>query len=86
MGLYINELPNGTPLPSKGKARVLLNEGATYHQVDKFVPNLVCVVDNGPFEAAAFCYNINEYLAFTDKRDKRPKTWLVWEPVAEVAR
>ncbi len=86
MGLYVNELVDGTPLPNKGKAQILLQEGATPHKIDKFVPNLVCVVDNGFFEAAAYCYDINEYLEFSDKRDHRPKTWLVWEPVAEVAR
>ncbi len=36
----------------------------------------ICVVDNGPFEAAAFCYSPDEYRAFNDPYDWRPKTWL----------
>ena len=38
---------------------------------------LICVVDNGLFEAAAFCYNGDEFSAFSDPRDGRPKTWVV---------
>ena len=38
---------------------------------------LICVVDNGPFEAAGFAYNENEFLAFSREDDYRPKTWLL---------
>ncbi len=38
---------------------------------------IVCVVDNGPFEAAAFCHNLDEYRHFTLPADPRPKTWLL---------
>jgi hypothetical protein len=40
---------------------------------------VVCVVDNGPFEAAAYCYNLDEFRAFTLSEDDRPKTWLYVE-------
>ena len=37
---------------------------------------LICVVNNGPFEAAAYCYNEQEFLAF--KNDgTRPKKWII---------
>lgn len=36
---------------------------------------IVCVVDNGMFEAAAYCYDRNEYMVFADWRDMRPKRW-----------
>ena len=31
---------------------------------------LVCVVSNGAFEAAGFCYNEHEWRAFTDPADR----------------
>lgn len=38
---------------------------------------LIAVVDNGPFEAAAFCYDEEEFRDFTDPSDERPKTYVV---------
>ena len=38
---------------------------------------VVCVVDNGFFEAAAFIYSHDEYEAFG--HDSRPKTWLIMD-------
>lgn len=35
---------------------------------------LICVVDNGPFEAAAFCYNEEEFAAFNTPDDVGPST------------
>lgn len=40
---------------------------------------LVCVVENGPFDAAGVCHNDRELERFNDPRDLRPKTWLVME-------
>lgn len=40
---------------------------------------LICVVDNGFFEAAGFCYDDGEYEAFRDPSDHRPKTWVVMD-------
>jgi hypothetical protein len=39
---------------------------------------LICVVDNGPFEAAAYCYSEKEFEAFTEP-DGRRKKWLVMD-------
>ena len=69
--------------PAKGKAAMLENLGATRLGVDDTLLDigtgyvLVCVVDNGPFEAAA----IVDFLAghpadFAGLHDYRPKTWL----------
>lgn len=38
---------------------------------------IICVVDNGPFEAAGYCFNMREFEAFSDPSDNRPKQWLV---------
>lgn len=36
----------------------------------------ICVVDNGPFEAAAILVDYREFKAFDNPHDGRPKTWL----------
>lgn len=46
------------------------------------IPNdclLVCMVDNGPFTAAAagVCIDKQEYSAFTYNKDHRPKVWFI---------
>lgn len=81
MGYYINTGEN------IGKAEYLIiNEGAL-ELLD--VPNnlneltdqklgLICVVDNGPFEAAGFVYSDHELEAFShNPTDFRFKRWLV---------
>lgn len=47
---------------------------------------VVCVVDNGPFEAAAYCYNLDEFRTFTHPSDDRPKTWIVVDDKSAVQR
>ncbi len=39
----------------------------------------ICVVDNGIFEAAAFCYNQREYEEFSLLSDKRNKEWYLMD-------
>lgn len=40
---------------------------------------IVCVVNNSIFEAAAFCYDADEFEAFGRSDDYRPKTWLIMD-------
>ena len=40
---------------------------------------LICVVDNGPFDAAGYCFDSREFEAFTEPDDTRPKTWLLMD-------
>lgn len=40
---------------------------------------LICVVDNGIFEAAGFAYSFSEYMAFTNPDDFRTKEWLLMD-------
>lgn len=40
---------------------------------------LICVIDNGPFEAAAYCYNDLEYNEFNNPADPRPRRWLLMD-------
>jgi len=40
---------------------------------------VICVIDNGNFEAAAYVFNQAEYEVFTDPDDTRLKKWLKME-------
>lgn len=75
MGFYIE---TGT---SHGKADFLVAEcGAKpFNGVKEPSDVLVCVVDNGAFDAAAIVYDNNEFDQFSvsSRGDNRPKTWLL---------
>lgn len=45
---------------------------------------VICVVNNGPFEAAAYCYNLSEFRQFNRPDDDRRKTWLLVNDTAKV--
>jgi hypothetical protein len=77
MGSYIN---TGT---TKGKVKIICEKygGEIIEKPFYFsdIPEdkaLLCVVDNGPFEAAAYCYSESEFLAFSDPQDYRMRTWM----------
>jgi len=78
MGKYIQG-------PWHGKANMLIEKhGALRITQEEALPSfkaglgVVCVVDNGPFEAAAYAYCEGEIHAFSCP-DGRPKTWLVMD-------
>lgn len=58
---------HGAEVISLGEARRLVAD-----------PNVavICVISNLAFEAAAFCYDMDELEAFADKTDLRPRVWL----------
>jgi hypothetical protein len=76
MGYYIQG-----PLKNKGEFLAEQYDARECSQIEAFVhiEDLneigICVVDNGPFEAAALCYNDKEFMAFSDPHDLRPKKW-----------
>lgn len=45
---------------------------------------VICVVDNGAFEAAAYCYSPAEFVQFSRPEDDRRKTWLLVEDATRV--
>jgi hypothetical protein len=78
MGYYLNGSVNGQVIPAVGKANFLLaHASATETSDHSFQENLVCVVENGPFDAAAFIFSPAEALAFQDPKDRRRKRWLL---------
>jgi hypothetical protein len=84
MGKYINTNKAGQPLPYE-KARGLIEDGASRVNGDKFIDDLVCVVDNGFFYAAAYCYNQREFEEFK-RPDGRDKIWLHYPGAKELAQ
>lgn len=78
MGFYIQG-------PSQNKASYLIREfeavALTKQPEDmSFLyadEALVCVVENGPFDAAGYCFNDREFEAFNSPGDNRRKTWLI---------
>jgi len=86
MGRYVNHTSKGSLGSSmREKCNGLLEDGAAEVHPTKFVENLVCVVDNGPFAAAGFCYSESEFKAFNQQDDLRHRRWFVWEKVKEFA-
>lgn len=87
MGFYLNVKSDGTPLPGRGKAKALIDDGGTVVDGKEFVPNLICVVDNPlmGFDAAGFVYDRQEFLAFSSPDDQRPKKWLTHPKAAAIA-
>lgn len=82
MGYYINKV-GGKDLPAKGKAIQIIADGGT--RVDnEFQENLICVVDNGFFEAAAYCYSLEEFNEF-NKNDGRSKIWVTHPKAKELS-
>jgi hypothetical protein len=79
MGYYINENSLGEPLPNIGKANILImsNDASQILPPKEFPTDyaIICVVDNGYFEAAGYCYSKEEYEEFRSP-DGRPKRWL----------
>ncbi len=82
MGYYINEI-NGKPIGRSftSKCASLIQAGAIETDV-KFKSDLVCVVDNGFFAAAGYCYNESEFDAFNTP-DGREKKWFVLKDAKE---
>ena len=81
MGYYIQ-----TDKPT-GKAQQLMEIPGT-EKIVSGVPTwseipsdkaLICVVQNGPFDAAALAYSEKELEVFSLPNDLRPKTWLLMD-------
>lgn len=85
MGIYINKTSTGEALPTTGKVKALIDDGAR-PTTPYFQPNLICVVENGDkFDAALWCETEHDYLRTIDKHDTRKKTYLVHDMAAQIA-
>jgi hypothetical protein len=88
MGKYVNETSKGgVGSSADSKCQAILNDGGVeIPEPKEFVPNLVCVVNNGMFGAAAYAYSERELKDFTMPGDYRPKRWFIWEKVEQYAQ
>jgi len=80
MGKYVNVNLKGNPLHARGKATELVQSGAERIEEPELFNQhegkaILCVVENGPFDAVAFAYSQGELEEFK-RPDGRPKTWL----------
>lgn len=77
-GLYIQTkvtVGKAAEIVREHKATVLPNvQAARQAFMEGF--GVICVVQNGPFDAAAYCFSMKELEVFADPSDARPKTWL----------
>lgn len=88
MGMYITHTPEGA-LADTGKAVALIKSGAKLllSAPKKWEENLICVVDNGIFEAVAYVQDERDLRDFSDYTDDdRPRVWLKWDRAKEFAK
>jgi hypothetical protein len=81
MGYYIETgtlLGKSAYLVREHAARVVSRDEASA-AIDDSAKAIICVVNNGPFEAAAFCYSAGEFRDFSLPEDGRPKVWLLMD-------
>ena len=83
MGRYINNI--GISFETKVDNLKQQHSATVIEKPDAPIPDLVCVVDNGAFSAAAHIYDQGEYDCFSDSADKRRKVWLVVPDAATLA-
>ena len=82
MGYYINENSKGQEAPSNGKAQFIEADGGlVIPEPKEWKEGIVCVVENGFFDAAAYAFSEKEMKEFLHP-DGRDKTWLYY-PLAK---
>lgn len=82
MGKYINVIEGkhiGTTFTEKAN-QIIEAGGIKIKEPTEFVPNLVCLVDNGMFAAAAYAFDESEMNAFKHPCG-RFKIWFILEGV-----
>ena len=82
MGKYINGI--GTSFEAKCANLKELHDAVETDA--SFKEDLVCVVDNGPFAAAGYAFDEQEFNDFNDPNDLRPKKWFVVPNAASLAK
>ena len=91
MGKYLEKTSQGSFGASYyDKCKALIEDDATMlkNDPDKWSPNMICVVDNGTFAAAAYAHDEKEFNRFKDSfekyGDKRKHAWFIYDKVEEL--
>jgi hypothetical protein len=86
MGKYVNKtkLRNSIGSSFEEKKRALIEDGAKQVPSTPFIENMVCLVDNGFFAAAAYMYSEDEFEDFKDGSGRHME-YFEYENVKEVA-
>lgn len=75
MGRYLGATPQGDELPAKGKAGALVAAGAIVLDSPisraEWIPEMVCVVDNGPLKRQPTATHRKRWNALPDRTDVR---------------
>lgn len=83
MGYYINT--NDGRLHNKAAWLVekcggeVISKAEADRRIENPEVGIICVVNNGPFEACAFAYSKEEYEAFNYQSDSRAKVWVAMD-------
>ena len=86
---YVYQSHPTAPLNHFDKAVDLIKAGAVLlpSVPAEWEENLICVVENGVFEAAAYVQDERDLRDFSDYTyDYRPKVWLKWDRAKEFAK
>jgi len=82
MGYYVDVNSKGEGLAPQNKAQQLIADGARVIPAPReFRTNLVCVMENGLFDAAGYAYSKAEMEEFLSPCGRR-KTWLIYSHAA----
>jgi len=78
MGYYIDTggIKGKVAVLVKDHGALVITEHAARAAVKVGIIGVVVVVDNGPFEAAGYCYSPEEFEAFHTPGEQRPRTYL----------
>lgn len=83
MGKYINGI--GTTFDEKFENLSRNHAAIVIPKPKEFTDNLVCLIDNGYFSAAVYCYDESEFIVFSDN-DGRRKCWFSVPNANKLAR
>lgn len=79
MGYYIQTTSNHDKAAAIALAHggTIVSKYGAEQAMNDPTKGVICVVDNGMFEAAAFAYDHDEFAAFTRPTDRRPIMFVV---------
>jgi len=81
---YINKTSklNSIGSLSVEKCNAILEDGAIeIVQPLKWIENIVCVVDNGEYGAAAYVHDKDDFDRCSNPNDRRSLRWFIWSKV-----